>query len=134
MDNMTIQCYSTKFLVDTFHEEYLEFVLNDAEERNGKSHAYYSDALVNMIDKELKSKTFPSATLDEKSVYGYVGITVTADTSREMDEALIVCGDVIERWKTKFKIDLMKNSQNLKNQVDLIKEEGSKPKSHKLKP
>jgi len=86
----------------------LEFVLRNAEERNGHDDNYYEHMLADSITETLKMGC-PEAGLQESQVYGHISYNINAPTRELLDEALILVDKSIGLWLTVFNIDKMVN-------------------------
>ncbi len=109
--NISVESFSAWFSVETKHGSRLEFVLSDADDRNGNprhhEHVFttYVDHLWGMFKGEFeRSKTI---SVREVSEYGDVMFLVQAATAAELDKALARCGVVVGRWINKYRVNHM---------------------------
>lgn len=98
--------YVAWFNVETVHEHLLEFVLNDAEQRNGKEHGHYSGELSKALRQAFESSD--SVWHVEEQGYGYISHAIAADSWPQLNEALSICEGVVIAWAQKYNVEGMK--------------------------
>jgi hypothetical protein len=107
--------FSAWVCVETKHKQRLEFVLSDADDRNGNprhcAHVLttYVDRLMDMIRKEFERSK--SIRLTETSEYGDVMFCLQADTPKQLQSAIVRSERVTRRWINKYHVNDMKESQ-----------------------
>lgn len=107
-----VYSFSAWITVETRHGSRLEFVLSDADDRNGNprhhEHVFttYADRLWDMIRKEFERSK--SIRLAETSEYGDIMFCLQADTLKQLQSAIVRSERVTRRWINKYRINNMK--------------------------
>ncbi|MFY2658275.1 hypothetical protein ACOTC5_30210 [Achromobacter xylosoxidans] len=105
--------YLATVVVQSVHEQMLEFVLDAADSRrweedlkhgtpNAQRHLSYCTCLETMIKAEFaKNKHLRFL---EWNAYGYVSVQIGARTPAQLTKAIERTGRVIQRWLNKYRI------------------------------
>lgn len=108
----SIYSFSAWITVETKHGSRLEFVLSDADDRNGNPRhcanvfTTYVDRLWDMLKKEFERSK--SIEVREKQEYGDVMFYIQANTLKELQSAIIRSERVTRRWINKYRVNGMK--------------------------
>lgn len=106
MKNYTIASFTVCIFVETVHNSQIEFILRDAEDRNGHEPDYYTDELDKMLSEA--AKAFPTARFTECCTYGSYSVTLYAETLEELQQYMAVADKTIANWIAKYGINRMK--------------------------
>lgn len=107
MNHIDVDFYSVTFFVETKHGTSLEFVLTDAKERTGRD---YANELWDSMNQALKDVFGASeAEVVSQRFYGGVSYRLNVSNQENIEAALKVCSDAIERWIKRYHINSMKN-------------------------
>jgi len=104
--------YDTWFYVDTVHESKLEFVLDDADARNGDDRCgahvrtTYTQALYDMFEAEFAKET--EIRIEESCEYGSLSFSVSVTSLELMAPTLERCRKVVDKWINKYRVNKMK--------------------------
>lgn len=98
---------SAEFRVHTRHGDRLEFVLHRAEERNDHDHGHYAKLLSGMLDERFKCND--SQWIADETQYGDIMFTVSANSEKLLEQALVACEEVVEKWVRELNVERMKS-------------------------
>lgn len=90
------------------HGRQLEFVLSDAEDRNGHERGYYFEKLRRMLDEEFRSNR--DYELAETSAYGNLSMGFTGSSWTEHQVMLPRIERVVSAWIKQYRIEHMKET------------------------
>ncbi len=105
MSVVTVDRYIMWVSID-LHGSKLEFVLSDAEDRNGHDRGYYFEKLRVAMNDEFHSH--PNYELQETSEYGHLSMAFTGWTPKQHQEMLPRIERVVQAWIKQYRIDHMK--------------------------
>lgn len=114
---MSVSAYQAWFSPETVHELQLEFVLDDADKRNGRltrnelqpqgrTFTSYTEALHDMLEAEFKKA--PNTRIRERQEYGALSYLIETNSISALQRALVRCEKVVQRWINKFHVNDMK--------------------------
>lgn len=106
MNNYTVDDFTVTLTINTVHNEYTEFVLDQATERNNKTVCFYYDQLVNGISKAFDDKTWR---LEGYEVYYHFRIKVSISDRSDYENMISIVDKCIIDWKNKYNIEKMLN-------------------------
>lgn len=88
---------SITLFINTDHEDRLEFVLEEAENRTGTQ---YIDNLMKMLNATEVKAT-------EYGAYGDVYYTLVANTISELDRHITISAGIVRQWMARYKVNKM---------------------------
>lgn len=105
--NITLGDWSVNFYVES-HTDVLEFVLHDAEERNGLEYGEYETRLAKMLNEALEESP---AWIADNTSYGSLSYRLAAESEEELKAALPLCEKAVKAWLAKYNVKQMKERQ-----------------------
>lgn len=100
--------YKAVFVVNTVHDQMLEFVLDAADERrwerDPKFKSYLAE-LQTMLADDLS--VIESVRMHDYTAQGQVFFEIGAESLDDLQRALARCASVCDRWIAKFNVDKM---------------------------
>ncbi len=116
--NIEVSTWQCWCYVVTKHQHKLEFVLDEANERNrpqhileassqriGQKHTTYAQHLWNMLDQEFAKTN--CGRLKETQEYGELAFGIEADSAEQLQHMISLSDTVISRWINKYHINSM---------------------------